>query len=537
MPGENWEEFSNCLDDAYLTAGKTFDARFASHPTQKLELADWMRGQLAVFSNCNGKGGQMPAAAPAGSPQWLMQDRAYQTAAAKFYQGDFPAARADFAKIAADSASPWHDLAAYLIGRCWIREATLAPDPKPSLDGLSQEQRIATMQAATNKAARDSAEKMRQAAAVFEPIAKGNGPYATDSQALLNLAMARTDRAGYAARTANRIAQGNDATIWQDLQDIQYFWKTENNSDTLAAADSQSELMDWVDTMRGEYLARNGDTPAPPMPAAHALERWQATKSTAWLVAALTLAQKNDAVLAVAAKATAQSSPAWMAVTYHRLRLAPDHPTAHAELLALVPKLRANKETDSTLNLFLHAESVQATSLAEFLAAAQMVPVVVTDDDDDDPTPQPSGGGSRRGTMAGLPLDGVGLPRFDSDATDVLNYKLPVQQMVEGVETSKLPAALRYQLSEAAWTRAVLLSKQELARRMTPMLADHPALRPWLTAYDNAKTDDERRIAGLIALMNVGGVRPYINGGAARDESALMETTTPSATTGGSAAI
>ena len=51
-----------------------------------------MHGQDAVFANCNGSGDKMPADASASAPEWLKQDRAYQQAAAKFYQTDYDGA-------------------------------------------------------------------------------------------------------------------------------------------------------------------------------------------------------------------------------------------------------------------------------------------------------------------------------------------------------------------------------------------------------------------------------------------------------------
>jgi len=503
VPGQDWENFDNCLDSAFMTAAKTLQARRAAHPTDQAALADWLNGQLAVFSNCNGKSGKMPEAAPSGSPAWLIQDRDYQIAAAEFYRGEFEAARTDFSKVAADHASPWHDVAPYLIGRSWLRDATLTPEPKLP-DSPPQPD---VVKAAYAKRKSEMTAKFRQAAVVFEPIASGKGPYATDAQQLLDLAKVHIDRAAYTARIANEFAQDKEGLdTWQTLQDMQYFWRTLFNDggvdglEVQANADRQSDLMDWVDTMRAETRGPGNPVEAA---AAHALERWQATKNTPWLVAAITLAKHNDDTLTAAAKQVPPNSPAWMSVTYHRLRLAPDHAAAHAEIASFVKKFRANKETLSTVNLFLSLQAMKSSSLQDFLAASPRTVLFEGDPTDRlDSNPET--------TTPASPATAPTIS-FDGDTTEVLNYKLPVATMVEGAESGKLPEPLHGELAQAAWTRAVLLNRPDLAKRMTPtLLSLHPAWKKWITTYDDAQTEDERKITGIIALMNASRVSPDV---------------------------
>lgn len=80
VPGQNFETFQNCLTDAFAHATATLTDRRARYGkpggTDTPEIADWIAGQQAVFSNC-GETGQIPAPAPAGAPLWLRQDRAY----------------------------------------------------------------------------------------------------------------------------------------------------------------------------------------------------------------------------------------------------------------------------------------------------------------------------------------------------------------------------------------------------------------------------------------------------------------------------
>src|SRR5207302_557216 len=77
---------------------------------------------------------------------------------------------------------------------------------------------------------------------------------------------------------------------------------------------SSDDLTDWIITIEDD--AGNHE--------AHAVDRWDKTKSPAWLVAALTTAngkQANlDALLSAAANVD-HSSPAFPTVAFHRARL------------------------------------------------------------------------------------------------------------------------------------------------------------------------------------------------------------------------
>ncbi|HEY0795167.1 MAG TPA: hypothetical protein VGD64_05250, partial [Acidisarcina sp.] len=116
-------DYPNCLDDAFKTATQTLQARATTWGPRSPELANWLTGQDAVFSNCSGSG-TMPT--PAAAPALLRADRAYQIAAAHFYATDFPAARAAFEAIHQDATSPWQPIAGYLTARCLVRQAFLS---------------------------------------------------------------------------------------------------------------------------------------------------------------------------------------------------------------------------------------------------------------------------------------------------------------------------------------------------------------------------------------------------------------------------
>jgi hypothetical protein len=118
----DYQYFSNCLPDAFKSATNTLEARIAEYGNNE-NIKEWLKGQDAVFSNCSGAAG-LPQILDESFPEWLRRDREYQIAAAQFYMSDFPAAREQFEKIAADEKSVWRSAAKFVAARTFIRQSS-----------------------------------------------------------------------------------------------------------------------------------------------------------------------------------------------------------------------------------------------------------------------------------------------------------------------------------------------------------------------------------------------------------------------------
>src|SRR5205823_1605024 len=90
--GEGYDFFPNCTKNAFETATETLGDRVSSHGPSDANVAEWVQAQDAVFQNC-ATGKQTPPDPPTGAPDWLVKDRAYQKAAAKFYSLDYEDAK------------------------------------------------------------------------------------------------------------------------------------------------------------------------------------------------------------------------------------------------------------------------------------------------------------------------------------------------------------------------------------------------------------------------------------------------------------
>jgi hypothetical protein len=484
VPGQDWDSYDNCLDDAFRTAAATLDSRVKEHGADKASVAEWLKGQNAVFSNCAGPEG-MPAETAKEAPLWLRQDRAYQMAAAHFYRMEWDAAEGEFKAIAADRGSPWHGIAAYMVGRTLIRKAWLVK----SGDALGF----------------DSA-AMREAKSELLAVIRTSGDAHGPAQHLLNYVNLRVAPDEAAAALGDAIARP-DTHLRQDLIDLHYLDSRGAYFADMETA-RRSELMDWV--LVAKNMVKDGDK--------HALERWRATKSVAWLTAAMMQAQTAPADLMAAAVALPRTSPAWATVAYHRLRLTTDKAAARTLFADLLPDL-AKRESQSTVNAFQALASGDAATLDDFVRLGAAAPALYSDGEGGDEGSFVEQTGAPRPTMAGLPVNAAGGERFTPEAATVLNEELPLETLVELVQKRELPPQLEFELAMAVWTRAVLLDKPELAARVTPaMIAGEKGWTRWLMAYDAAQTADDRKAAALLALMRFPSVRPYVNAGEGREE-------------------
>lgn len=121
-PATDEDGWINCTASAFRTATATLAARRKAWGADSPWVADWIAAQDDVFQHCGSVGGASPPPAPAGAPVTLVQDRAYQAAAARFYDGDYATAYAAFTLIAADKDSPWQPWGAYLAVRAAVRD-------------------------------------------------------------------------------------------------------------------------------------------------------------------------------------------------------------------------------------------------------------------------------------------------------------------------------------------------------------------------------------------------------------------------------
>ncbi len=560
VPGQDYESFTNCLDDAFTHAAARLTALRSKYgATDQANIQNWIDGQEAVFSNC-GDGssnqfqypkppppppGHVPAPVAANAPLWLRQERAYQIAAAQFYALDYDSALAGFRSIAADKASPLAPLARYVVARVLIRKASLHGTQLPP--NLSQDAMRQAMEANNQAILADYAAARDQLQAILrDPAMKSLYP---QTRHLLDFVMLRVDPEAQAEELARRLTApampGEDYE--QTVIDLGYAYTslpTPASSLVIGQGKTpvapRSPLLRWMDAM---YGATNGNSESiglnfsyqhartDQQRLADAIASWRTTHGFEWLVAALTLAQPGDdavAELTAAAKAVSPTSPAYASVTYHRLRLASSknqpEPATYTEVAALLPQIERT-QSRSTINLFLDTQASLAPTLSDFLKSSTRLPASYTDVDGfEDGSSAPDYPINPGVALCGVNVYATKTPHFDTAIATIFNQRMPLHTLRDAVLGSDLPPNLRFQLAHMAWTRALLLDDADTARSLGPYLAGcQPAFKTWLDQYTAAKSSDERHVLGLLAMMRFTSTEPLVRTGGERDFAAYDE--------------
>jgi hypothetical protein len=430
-------------------------------------------------------GAVVPGAMADGTP-FERQQRKYQIASARFYAGSYDEAAKMFDDIAGDRSSPWHDWAKYLAARAIIRKGTLS-GPKNDPSVLAQaETRLQAIIASSRDASIKAA-----------------------AQRLLSFVEFRLHPEQRLEQVARALLQPrSDGALTQDLDDyltmFNYSTKRMNGS-------SVHDMTGWIssfDPMSGPDVA---------------VARWKTSGSTPWLIAALSMIHGSDANASALLDAAAKVKPtsrAYVTVSFHTARILLEQgkiDDARARLDALLATRNTMPRT--TLNEISRLRMKTARNLDELLTYAQRVPLGITSDDDNLEMPfnldkaswWPPGEVDRvKALLAGS--------LFDSDGAAVLSRWIPLSLQERAAESPILPSNMRTQVAIAAWTRAIVLDKDDSAREIAPVLAEFvPELKDQLNTWMMEKSSRERRFDAAFILLTHPGMRPYIDSGIGRD--------------------
>ena len=508
------ENFLNCADDAFRTATTTVQTRSKLWGRSSPYLLDWLHAQDTVFGNCSG-GSARPSPVPSDSPALLVQDRAYQTAAANFYGQAFPTAAAEFVAISKDRTSPWQPISGYVAARVLIRQAFFA---RPNAEAQADYDPV-LMQAAADQIrsylAIDPSPEWRRAA-----------------EAQLALVRIRTEPEQRARELAGLVGgHTHDANYTQDLQDLLWLmeaktpeglraqpqswmqvpdeanpghtrWMTNQEAENAAIAKRQkayeasgairsiAPILDW--TLTFQSLS--------PSAATHALEQWRSTHSLPWLLAALVLAPSNagpvDDLLQVSATVPA-TSPAWQTITFHRARLllavrrVSEARTVLTDFSSRLQQLPAAEREPSSVNALHGLEMLAAPTLAEFLSFAQRNMLLASSEEHASVL-------DCREVMKNPNrhyncVSSLNPRQLDADAARILNQQAPLSVWLASARSTSLSPQLRTSIATEGWTRAILLEDREKAASFLPLLpealreqaAQSSALAPWMTLARN----------------------------------------------------
>ena len=420
-PGPDYTSVPTCFADAFDTAVKTLDDRMTRYGATSPAVRAWVAAQDAVFQACSKPGVTLPPA-PADAPAWLIADRAYQTAAIALYDGRLAEAEAAFAAIGRDPRSPWQPNALYLQTRVIQRAALL----HPGATGFARAHAALDTLAATpvGTYGRGEVGRMRE---VLE--------YHEHPRALLT-------------RLAGEL---NDPVPTPDIA-----VKFKDYMSLARDGAVAPEAADWIHTVHAKDRAAG---------LAHAQARLAATHSTAWLVAALSLAMPDDpdaAALSRAADAITPADPAWLTAQYHLIRLTSGRAGAQAVRTRSDAVLAQADLTRSDRNIFSAIRTQVATGLDDVVRFGLRRPYCTATD-----------GSCIMGNWAGgdglLGKRGPLFVGWGGDARAIID-RLPMAPRIRLASDARIPTELRLDIALTSFARAVQLQDDAAVDALAGML-------------------------------------------------------------------
>lgn len=503
----SYDVFLNCTASAFDNATKTLAARIAENSLTDENVKNWVHAQDQVFANCS-ETNTIPDESKADAPAWLKSDRDYQIAAAYFYATNYDEAEKRFAGIAQNKSSPWHDTAVYLLSRIALRRAS-AVSSDDSLDAQKQQARsLVYYQQAENQLNNILAD---QSLTQFHGSAKQ----------LVNLITFRINPEKLHDTLAKKLlATAENDNFFQNLTDYRWILDKATEGDNtgdkaklLQKLRKQNDLTDWIFTMQSDEKDAF----------AHAVEKWQATKSDAWLVASLTKANKDSPELTdliTAIKAVERTSSAFLAVNYHvaRLQIVQGQTDEPRKLIDSILSDKSLQLSVSATNQFLSERLLLAQNLDEFVQFSQRHAAAFGYD----------GINNQLVDLAVVPKDGedyykkerpwLNRSLFDTDATRIMNALMPLSTLEKLALHPNLPDYLKPKVVVSAWTRAVLLNEEKTALELAPDTMNCiPELKKYMPAFIQAKNPKNRLFEASWIMLNNPAMRPVVDYGLERE--------------------
>jgi hypothetical protein len=300
---------------------------------------------------------------------------------------------------------------------------------------------------------------------------------------LLAFIAARQQRHARIAALAATLSNAEAVTA-QDLVD--YRWLLNRSvGDTVdyeyAGIENREQLLqdpmtDWIATLQA-----SGEGAF-----AHALTRWQQSRSALWLVPVLWKipASHPQANAALEQAATIErASPAFATVAFLRARLllARGDRTAARRLLEQVKQ--ATGLGIETTNLFNALRVRAAETFDELIETAERTMV-----------------------EPGLP------PTLDEDSARLFSHRLPLSRLIEAAAWRRLDAPIRRRLAGAALARAIVLRDEAAGVAAAQLLLDlAPSMRADLDVYLRAAGAERHRV-GILLLLRTSGLSAYVAG-------------------------
>ena len=452
---------ANCLEDAFVTASRTFAQRREDYGQGSVELDRWGAAQVKVFSQCTGEIEFDPPQAPA--DDWLpleRHDRQYQIAAAYFYNGQYLEAAARFADIGRTVESPWRDLGRYLVARSLAREAI-----------VNDNDRVGHLNAAID---------------TLRELALDDGYLDTfpSVPGLIRHLEARLDPVAARRALVRRIIEQPDSVTVQDMLDYRYLRRVT----PIPSGDDMTDYEEWR-----RFLTHYQQNP---------LDRWRSDGSPAWLYIALDKANadQDEATLQELAQAAATvppNAPGRLNMLVDRIRILGLLGQSDAGMRLAEETLREGLTRSQGNRVRLAAARI-TMNWSDYLRWSSLKAV-------------------RFPWFGGVPHP-HGITRdttlFAESATKLLNSYFTPSMILEVIDTPGLSSYQRGRMAIAGWTKAMLADDVDAALALAPHIRRHvPGLDGELALFEQA---DDKHFEAARIIFDHPAFSPWMFEGAGR---------------------
>lgn len=454
---DNYNSYLRIYPSAFRRATEDLKAMIGVRGMDDPGIKDWIQAQDRVFHSTK-NAPDIPATAQ--GPRWLQQTRSYQIGAACFYAENFVEARKAFAEVSKDNTSPYRALAAYLVARCWAREAFLIKegDATACLQNAADQLRMIIGEP-------KFAEMRSQAEAYLDFVRHRLEPdqIALESAKIL---VARRPGAGYEKALA-RFLTAREMVPTGLIEMIVFNEKEEDGKVSKA-----TDLMEWIEAMSDHY---SGPSP---------VEIWSERKTMPWLVAALQEGKIDESpkkTLIRTAKSVPAGNPATPSLRWYVANIELEEMSAERARGSLESLLRDEKVPYWAFNRWQRARRFTASSLEDW---ARFI-----------------------GERAASEYSETGWSLTEVTAHS-LEGGVPLARLRLLAGDSNIPENLREVLATVAWTRSVLLEEWALADSLHPLL--DAELRKLLPTGLLRMDPSERGFQVASGFLHVPGLSPGV---------------------------
>jgi hypothetical protein len=498
-------DYLNCKDNAFVTAVSTLEEKIKTLGANHPEVQEWVMAQDQVFSNCSELGTIPSPIKPSSSPR-AKADRAYQIAAAKFYREEFDEAANLFRQISNDKTSPWQKVAPYLVARCLVRKSMLSLPPNKDISFQGYFDRNIMFQAQ----AQIKSVLSNPALEEYHSATRRLNRYVSFHLEPTNQISKIVD--GLTKREGKSFGQdlANYTDLLDKLADDPYDYDLPKSKITKRLPDllGKQDLTDWVLNFQSSSTEALN----------YALEKWEKTGSSPWLVATLSKIDGKHAKLPNLLSATdkiSSSLPAFPTIAFHKVRLLKEAGKSTEALIEL-DKILATDLPLSGRNQIYSQRMLFARNLDEFLKYAQRTVAGEGYFYDNREIPDQYIEEEEKMTKKAKLKPNV---LFDNDSTAIMNKQFPLALMKEAAFNQSLPEGLRKRLIVATWVRAVILENEEIGKVAAQELAKlFPELKEGLSDYLKAISPQSRKFAGLFLVLKFPATRPIVDPNVDRED-------------------